>query len=107
MTSTSKSQFYHLQRGPLLFVYGGILVIFFVKKKKTVKEIPKSFSQKKLFTERKFEKCCESKKMHKGHITGRRKIFNQKKSKLKMCHSYRKNSLKVSETPKFFFNFVF
>ena len=35
------------------------------------------FRKKKLFTEHEFEKCCEAKKMHKGHITGR-KNFNQK-----------------------------
>ena len=43
--------------------------------------------QKKLFTEHEFEKCCEAKKKDKGHITGRRKNFNKKKSKLKVWHS--------------------
>ena len=55
----------------------------------------KSFSQKnKLITEHKFEKSCEAKKMHKGHITERRKNFKHKKSKLKAWHSYRKKYLK-------------
>ena len=40
------------------------------------------FHKKKLFTEHEFEKCCEAKKMHKGHITGRRKNFNKKKIKI-------------------------
>ena len=59
------------------------------------KKVPKkSFTKKKLFTESKFEKCLEAKKMHKGHISGRRKKFNHKnKSKLaKVWHSYRKNA---------------
>ena len=34
-----------------------------------------------MFTERKFEKCCEAKNMHKGHISGRRK-FKQEKFKI-------------------------
>ena len=74
--------------GPLLFVYKGFLVIFLFYKKFffiILKKNPKKkISQKKLFTERKFEKCCEAKKMHKGHISGRRKNINQKKSKLKV-----------------------
>ena len=99
--------------GPLLFVYRGFLIIFFVLQKKFCirKENSKKvfFTKKKLFTERKFEKCCEAKEMHKGHITGRRKDFNQKKSKLKVWHSNQKNSLNhTSETQKsVFFNFVF
>ena len=62
------------------FLYiGGFLVIFFVLQKKieTIKKIPKKGFPKKN-PERKFEKCCEAKKMHKGHITGRRKNFNKK-----------------------------
>ena len=71
--------------GPLLFVYEGFLVIYFVLQKKKIRNNKKKFQKnlfhkKKLFTERKFEKCCEAKKMHKGHITGRRK--------LKVWHSY-------------------
>ena len=57
--------------GSLLFVYKGFLVIFFVLQKKieTVKKIQKIlFHKKKLFTEHKFGKCCEAKKMHMGHI---------------------------------------
>ena len=53
-----------------------------------------------------FEKCCEAKKMHKGHNDniGRRKNFKQKKSKLKLWHSYRKNSFNhTSQTQKEFF----
>ena len=41
--------------------------------------------------------------MHMGHITGRRKKFNQKKSKLKVWHSYRKklkSHCHTSETQK-------
>ena len=47
--------------------------------------------------------------MHKGHITGRRKNFNKKNSKLKVWHSFRKNTLNhTSGTQKsVFFNFVF
>ena len=51
--------------GPLLFVN---------------KILEKSFSQRKLITERKFEKCCEAKKMHEGHITGRRKNVQPEKN---------------------------
>ena len=41
-------------------------------------------------TERKFEKYCEAKKMHKGHISGRRKKCQpEKNQKLKVLHSYR------------------
>ena len=99
--------------GPLLFVYKGFLVIFFVLQNFCfiiLKKISKKkISQKKIFTERKFEKCCEAKKMHKGHISGRRKNFNQKKSKLKVWHSYQENSLNhTSETQKSVFsNFFF
>ena len=124
MTSISKSQFYHLQRRTSdvefrpskcwvpYFLYRGIIVKKIVCKKKfvTVNKIRKKpFSKKKLFTEHEFEKCCEAKKMHKGHITGRRKNFNKKKSKLKVWHSFRKNTLNhTSGTQKnVFFNFVF
>ena len=68
--------------GPLLFAYKGFLVIFFVLQKKiwnSKKNPKKSFSQKKTFTESRFEKCCEAKK---GHISGRRKYFNQKKIRI-------------------------
>ena len=69
------------------------------------KKISKSlFHENKLFTERKFEKCCNAKKMHKGHITGRRNNLYKKKSKLKVWHSYRKNSLNhTSENQKSIF----
>ena len=57
------------------------------------------------FTEHEFEKCCDAKKMHKGHIIGHRKNFNQKKSKLKVWHSFRKNTLNhTSETQKSVFS---
>ena len=56
--------------GPLLFDNRGSIVKNFVYKKKNFnskKKIPKKpFLQKKLFTEHEFEKCCESKKVHKG-----------------------------------------
>ena len=65
MTSTSNSTFFHFHidgrltsnLGPLLFVYKGFLVIFFVLQKKIqLKKNPKkSFSHKKFPTERKFE----------------------------------------------------
>ena len=99
--------------GPLLFANRGAIVKKFVLQKKNLavkKKFQKSlFRKKKLFTEHEFEKCCEAKKMHKGHITGRRKNFNKKKSKLKVWHSFRKNTLNhTSGTQKsVFFNFVF
>ena len=72
--------------GPLLFDNRGAIVKKFVLQKKkfsSKKKIQKSlFCNKKLFTEHEFEKCCEAKKMHKGHITGRRKNFNKKKIKI-------------------------
>ena len=100
--------------GPLLFANRGAIVKKFVLQKKNFNSknffLQKSlFRKKKLFTEHEFEKCCEAKKMHKGHITGRRKNFNKKKSKLKVWHSFRKNTLNhTSGTQKsVFFNFVF
>ena len=99
--------------GPLLFDIRGAIVKNFILQKKILtvkKNFQKSlFRKKKLFTEHEFEKCCEAKKMHKGHITGRRKNFNKKKSKLKVWHSFRKNTLNhTSGTQKsVFFNFVF
>ena len=122
MTSISKSQFYHLQRRtsdvkfrpskcwvPYFLIGGYSKKNCFSKKNLTLKKNPKKpFSQKKLFTEHEFEKCCEAKKMHKGHIT-RRKNFNKKKSKLRVWHSFRKNTLNhTAGTQKsVFFNFVF
>ena len=66
----------------------------------TVKKIPKSlFHKKKLFTERKFEKCCKAKKMHKGHITGHRKPEKPEKIKIEGVAFISKNSLHhTSET---------
>ena len=110
MTSISKSQFYHLQRRtsdvkfrpskcwvPYFLIIGGYSKKNCFTKKQILtvkKKFQKSlFCKKKLFTEHEFEKCCEAKKMHKGHITGRRKNFNKKKSKLKVWHSFRKNTL--------------
>ena len=65
--------------GPLLFVYKGFLLFFFVLPKIChyirEKKIQKSLFKKKLSTEHKFEKCCEAKKMHKGHISGPLKQF--------------------------------
>ena len=53
--------------GSLLFVYKRFLVIFFVLQKEnfiTVKKNSKKvFFTKKNFTERKFEICCEAKKI--------------------------------------------
>ena len=100
--------------GPLLFDNRGAIVKKIVLQIKNFNSnnffLQKSlFRKKKLFTEHEFEKCCEAKKMHKGHITGRRKNFNKKKSKLKVWHSFRKNTLNhTSGTQKsVFFNFVF
>ena len=65
--------------GPLLFVYKGYLGIFFVLQikiyngKKNSKKV--FFTKKQLFTERKFERCCGAKKMHRGHIRWRRIFF--------------------------------
>ena len=57
--------------GPLFFVYKGFLVKFscLKKKKYDIKKNPKK-------SERKFEKCFEAKKMHKGNISGHRKNVN-------------------------------
>ena len=99
--------------GPLLFVYRGFLVMFFVLQNKICnnkKSSKKVFFAKKLFTERKFEKCCEAKKRCTGVILlGAEKKFQWEKSKLKVGHSYKKNNLNhTSETQKsVFFNFVF
>ena len=77
-----------------LFVFKGFLVKKFVLQKK-IYNSKKNF-KKRLFHKKKFllnvnlKKCCESKKMHEGHMSGRRKNFYQKKSKLKVWHSYRK-----------------
>ena len=74
--------------GPLPFVYRGVIVnkfvlqeIFFCNSKKNYKKA--FFTKKNLFTEHKFENVVKQRKMHKGHITGHRKNFNKKKSKLK------------------------
>ena len=49
--------------------------------------------------ERKFEKGCQAKKIHKG--VGVENISTRKKSKLQVWHSYRKNSLNhTTETQK-------
>ena len=74
----------------------------------TKKNVKKSFSQKKLFTEREFEKCCEAKKMHKGHITGHRTNFNQKKIKIEGMAFISKKIAEITlPRPKkeFFFQF--
>ena len=62
--------------GPLLFVYKGFLVIYLVYKKKIMSKIffPKSLFLKKYSTERKFEKCCGTKKMQKGYVSGHKKF---------------------------------
>ena len=52
-----------------------VLQFFFYSSKKNPK---KSFTQKKLSTEPKFEKCCEVKKMHISQISGHRKIRPEK-----------------------------
>ena len=92
--------------GPLVF---SNIFNFTKKNSYSKKRFPKKslFHKKKNFTERKFEKYFAAKKMHKGHITGRRKNFKQKKSKLKVCHSYRRNSLNYTSETRFFFQFRF
>ena len=87
------------------FLYIRVLSINFCFTKKnliTVKRIPKKvFSQKKLFTERKFVKCCEAKKDAQGQYKWAQQKFQSEKSNLKVWHSYRKNSLNhTSETKK-------
>ena len=99
--------------GPLLFDNMGAIIKNLVLQKKlfnSKKKFPKKpFSQKKIFTEHEFEKCCEAKRMHKGHITGGRKNFNKEKSKLQVWHSFRKNTLNhtLGTQKNVFFNFVF
>ena len=78
------------------------------KKNSNSKKKPKkAFFTKKLFTEHEFEKCCEAKKMHKGHITGRRKNFNQKKIKIEGVAFISKKYLKshFRDPKKRFFQF--
>ena len=96
--------------GPLLFVYKGYFFFFTKKYFITVKKLQKSiFHKKKLFNERKFEKCCEAKKMLTRFISeGAEKVLTRKKSKLKVWHAYRKNSLNhTSARPKKAFFFFF
>ena len=83
---------------PLLFVYKGFLVIFFFYNSK--KRFQKSLFHKKKFTERKFVKCCEAKKRHKGHISGRRKSFNQKKIEKGVAFKAKKILNHTSEAPR-------
>ena len=96
---------------PLLFVYRGVIVKKIVLQKKICnneKNSKKSlFHKKKLFTEHEFEKCCEPKKIHKGHITGRRKNFNQKKIKIEGVTFITKKYLKshFQDPKKRFFQF--
>ena len=54
--------------GPLFFVCRGFLVIFFVQKKISFVTVYSQslFHKKILLAELKFEKCCETKKIHKG-----------------------------------------
>ena len=98
--------------GPLLFANRGAIVKKFVFQKKNFnskKKISKKafFAKKKLFTEHEFEKCCEAKKMHKGHITGRRK-FQQEKIKIEGVAFISKKYLKSHfRDPKFFSFFQF
>ena len=97
--------------GPLLFDNRGAIVKNFVLQKNkfnSKKKFQKSlFRKKKLFTEHEFEKCCEAKKMHKGHITGRRKNFNKKKIKIEGVAFISKKYLKshFRDPKKRFFQF--
>ena len=85
--------------GSLLFVHKRFLVIIFCFTKEifiTTKKYPKkSFLQKKYPTERKFEKKLSNKKDAQGPYYWVQ-ISTRKKSKLKVWHSYRKNSLNHS-----------
>ena len=82
--------------------------IYLYKARPYVNRIKVLFTKKKLPTERKFEKCCEPKQMHKGHISWRRKNFTKKKSKLTVWHSYIRKKLKLhlrDSKKRFFFQF--
>ena len=99
--------------GPLLFVKKGVLSnIFFYKKKLYIKKIPKkSFSQKKFLLDVNLKNVVKQKRCIKAILVGAEKNSTWKKSKLKVWHAYRKQSLNhTSETEKsvfYFFNFVF
>ena len=68
--------------GPLLFDNRGAIVKIFCLQKKNFNSKKKSkkafLAKKNLFTEHEFEKSCEAKKMHKSHITGRKKMSTRK-----------------------------
>ena len=97
--------------GSLLFVYRGVIVkknCFPKKDFVTVeKNSKKAFHKKKLFTEHEFEKCCEAKKMNKGHITRRRKKFQPEKIKIEGMAFISKKYLKSNfrDPKKRFFQF--
>ena len=95
--------------GPLLFVYKGCLSMFFVLQILfcNSKKIPKNIFHKKCLLNVNLKNVVKQ-KICTREYTGRRQNFNQRKSKLKVLHSYRKKSLNhTSETPKksFFFQF--
>ena len=122
--SISKSQFYHLQRRtsdvksrpskcwvPYFLIIGGAIVEIFVLQKKKFNS-NKFFSKKTFFAKKTFYwtwiwKMLWRKKMHKGQISGRKKNFNKKKSKLKVWHSFKKNTLNHTSgtQKKVFFQF--
>ena len=119
MTSILNTEFFHLQirtsevefrpeKCWVPYFLLGFLVIFFVYKKNynSNKNSKKVFSQKKNFIERKFEKCCEAKRCTRAIFVGADKISTRKKSKLKVWHSYRKNSFHTLPRPQkaFFFS---
>ena len=73
--------------------------MFYKKKIVTVKNFQKkSFSQKKLPTELKFEICYELKNMHGGHISWRRKNFGAVRTVVQESVTHRT----VTQNPEIF-----
>ena len=97
--------------GPLIFIFRGFLVIFFVLQKNivTVKKIQKSLFHKKNFLLNVILKMLWSKKDTQGSYYWVQKNFNQKKIKIKGVAFIKKISLNhTSETQKsVFFNILF
>ena len=98
--------------GSLTFCTKGVLInifLFYKKKIIEVKKFQKSlFHKKNFFLKVNLKNVVKQKRCTRAILVAEKK-FNQKKSKLKVWHSYRKNSLNLtSETQKsVIFNFVF
>ena len=99
--------------GPLLFDNRGAIVkkIVFQTKFLTVKKkFQKSlFRKKKLILNMNLKNVVKQKRCTRVILLGAKNNFNKKKSKLKVWHSFKKNTLNpTSGTQKsVFFNFVF